>query len=439
MAAGGPRRILFVDHTAAMGGGEIAILNVFRGMDRKRFTPVVVLFAEGPLAEKLRAGGVGGVETHIFPLDAAVGGARKDALGAGAVLKIGKLWAAAGFVRRLARFIRELRPDVVHTNSLKADVLAGFAALRAGAPCVWHVRDRIASDYLPGAAARVMRRLARWVPARVVANSAATLETLRMPARFLKSGRARVVHDGVAAEWLAEKTQNAKLKTQNAADAKLDTSAAQSSALSTAPLRIGIIGRISPWKGQDVFLRAAAEVIKRSPVGGGGEAGEARFEIIGAALFAEHAFEEKLRGMVRELGLEKSVAFLGFREDVRELVGQLDILVHASTVGEPFGQVVAEGMAGGCAVIATRGGGVPEIVIDGESGLLVPMGDHMAMAAAIERLAGDANLRRRLGEAGRKRIAEHFTIEKTVRELEAVWEELSGVPAAENLQRGAGR
>ena len=94
----------------------------------------------------------------------------------------------------------------------------------------------------------------------------------------------------------------------------------------------------------------------------------------------------------RNWGWSGAVDFLGFREDVPELMRGLDILVHASVIGEPFGQVVAEGMAAGCAVVATRGGGVPEIVVDGESGLLVEMGDAAGMAAAIGRLCGGCGI-----------------------------------------------
>ena len=395
----GARRVLFLDHTAAMGGGEIALLNALEAIDRDRVDPVVVLFLRrGAACGKTR--GSAGVETYLLELDAPVGDARKDTLGLGAVLGFRKFWTAAAFVRRLAKLIRALQPEVVHTNSLKSDVLGGLAAWLAGVPCVWHVRDRIAEDYLPGPAAWMIRRMARWIPRRVVANSEATLQTLQLPPRYAKRRRARVVHDGVSGQWRMGEVAASKVQHRQ------------------GHLRIGIVGRISPWKGQDVFLRAAAEVRKQFP--------HAHFAIIGAALFAEHAYEDSLRALVRELGLEENVEFTGFRQDVPALMAELDILVHASTIGEPFGQVVAEGMAAGCAVIATRGGGVPEIVVDGESGLLVPMGDAAAMAEAILRLASDAELRKRLGEAGRQRIFERFTIEKTARALEDCWEELCG-------------
>src|SRR5207302_666535 len=144
---------------------------------------------------------------------------------------------------------------------------------------------------------------------------------------------------------------------------------------------IGLVGRISHWKGQHIFIAAAAQVVKRFP--------SARFEIIGSALFGESAYEEEVRSQVKSLGLEGVVTFTGFCEEVLVRIQGLDILVHASTIGEPFGQVVVEGMVLGKPVVATNGGGVPEIVVNGETGVLVEMGDATAMAEAICGLLAD--------------------------------------------------
>lgn len=377
-------RIILLDHTAKMGGGEIALLNLAQAVDATRFEIVVLLLEEGPLAERLRETGI---DVRVEPLDAAIGQTRKESLGAGSVGKLTKSWS---FTTRLKRRLREIGPAIVHANSLKADILGGIAARRARIPVVWHVRDRIVPEYLPGMTARIFRRLARWIPRHTVAISQSVLDTLHFPESFLHgSSRARVVHDGVILPENRAKTEN-------------------------SALQIGIVGRISPWKGQHIFLRAAAQVREKFP--------ETRFMIIGAPLFAENDYEQELHKLTEQLKLRDVVQFTGFRTDVPDLIAQLDILVHASTLGEPFGQVVAEGMAAGKAVVATAGGGVPEIILDGKSGLLVPMGDAGAMAAALLRLAGDPPLREKLGAAARQRIQEQFTIERTARGVEAVWD-----------------
>jgi glycosyltransferase involved in cell wall biosynthesis len=179
-------------------------------------------------------------------------------------------------------------------------------------------------------------------------------------------------------------------------------------------LRVGLVGRISPWKGQHIFIEAIARVRDRFP--------QARFQIIGAALFGEEAYGEQLRRRATELGLDDCLEFTGFRTDVPALMRRLTVLVHASTIGEPFGQVVIEGMVAGRAVIATNGGGVPEIVQDDITGLLVPMGDIDAMAAAMIRLLSAPDLAQSMGEAGRKRVLNHFTVAHTARKIEHVYD-----------------
>gem|GEM_PF-31875 len=384
------RSILFFDHTAALGGGEIALLHLVEALDRERFEPVVVLASDGPLREKLAGAGV---ETHVLSLSPEVVQTRKDSLGSSSLLKVGLIVRALLYVVRLARFIAKRRINLVHTNSLKADLIGGFAARLARVPVIWHIRDRIEDDYLPAAVVTVFRWLLRVVPNCVIANSAATMRTLRLPtdanANVVASG---VVHDGVAPV--------------------LETVARLGS---ETPL-IGIIGRISPWKGQHIFLRAAATVRERFP--------RARFQIIGSALFDEAEYEKEVRSLAVTLGLSDAVEFTGFRADIPELIERLDILAHASTTGEPFGQVVAEGMIAGKPVVATNGGGVPEIIEDGTSGLLVPMDDAPALAGAIIWLIEHPEKAGKIASAGRQRILDHFTIEHTVSKVQRIYDAL---------------
>lgn len=383
---------MYVDHTAKLGGGEIALLHLVQHLDRARFVPVVVLGEDGPLRAKLEEAGV---ETHLLALSSDVTETRKDGLGLSTLLRLRDVAAAGNYVLALRKFIRAQSAAVVHTNSLKSDILGGAAARLAGVPLLWHVRDRIDSDYLPGPVAAGFRRLCRFLPARVVANSHSTLETLTLGEAL---PRMSVVHDGVLphpAPALSKPT------------------------VPPAPT-IGLVGRIARWKGQHIFLEAAARVHARFP--------EAKFQIIGAPLFAEQAYEEEIQAQSRTLGLADCVEFLGFRTDVPQLIDGLDILAHASITAEPFGLVIAEGMAAGKPVVATNGGGAREIVADGETGLLVPMGDAEAMASALLQLLEDPEQARRMGERGRERVAAQFSIERTARGMEAVYDDILQTP-----------
>lgn len=400
-AADNIKTILYFDHTASLGGGEVALLHMAQGLDRTRFRPLVVLGEAGLLQDRLIAAGI---ETLVLPLSAEIAQTRKDALGTGSLLRLRAIAHAAAYATRLAKLIRREHADMVHCNSLKADIIGGMAGRMARVPVLWHVRDRIETDYLPLSVVLLFRKLCRFVPNYIIANSTATLQTLRLPSGHVAAagslgpdaGRGRVAHDGVPSEAFAH-------------------FAPPEPSASSSPV-IGLIGRISPWKGQHIFIEMASAVHARFP--------HARFVICGAALFGEEAYEAEVRAQVHRLGLESCVEFTGFSTKVYAEIQKLDVVVHASTIGEPFGQVIAEGMAGGKPVVATYGGGVPEIIEDGVTGRLVPMNNAPKLAEAVLGLLCDPPAAQRMGQAGRRRIQEHFTIEHNVQRVESLYTQI---------------
>ena len=392
------RRILFIDHTAALGGGEIALLNLLRSFDRSRYEPIVLLFSDGPLVGRLKEIGI---ETHLLPAAATLLNTRKDSLGGGTLLRLRDSVSMLGMVRSVARFIRDHTIDLVHTNSLKSDLIGGLAARLAGVPVIWHVRDRIADDYLPAKVVRLFRILCRIIPNHLVVISRAVGQTLDMNA---DEKRVSLVYDGTI----------------------LDPGPASTRDQHNGRL-VGLVGRISPWKGQDIFINAAAIVRERFP--------DARFQIIGSPMFGEEEFERGLHGLVEKLQLNGSVEFTGFRTDVPALMSKLDVLVHASTTGEPFGQVVIEGMALGKPVVAPRGGGGPEIVDHPRTGFLVPMKNVPEMAAAIMALLADPVRSAEMGRAGRDRVARFFNVDRTAAEVQALYDRM--LPSQTDHQYGS--
>lgn len=352
---GGRPRVVYVDHCARLSGGELALVRLLGALDVEAH---VVLGEDGPLVPLLEAAGAA---VHVLALPAKTRDHRRDRVGVGSA---GKALRAGAYALRLALLLRRLEPDLVHTNSLKAALYGGMAGRLAGVPVVWHIRDRIADDYLSPSGVRLVRGAAGVLPTAVIANSAATLATLE-----LRSKPAVVIPSPV-----------------DVGQAEAPRPAGGEA------LRIGIVGRLAPWKGQDMFLRAFAAAF--------GE-GREQAVVVGAALFGEGAYEDELRALVSTLGLAGRVEFRGFRPDVGAELTRLEVVVHASTLPEPFGQVVVEAMAAGRAVVVPDAGGPAEIVRHDIDGLLYPMGDQAALAQALRRLATDADLRRRLGEAAR--------------------------------------
>ena len=138
-------------------------------------------------------------------------------------------------------------------------------------------------------------------------------------------------------------------------------------------------------------------------------------------IIGDGPFEPQVRATIKELGLEDRVIFAGFRGDINNVINALDIMTLPSTWNEPCAAVVQQGMALSKPVVGTRAGGTPEMIVDGETGFLVPPSDPDALAEAIGRLAGDAFLRRRLGQAGFRRVEELFTLQLMTDKVEALY------------------
>ena len=401
-----PTTVLYLDHTAKISGGEIALLRLIRALDRTLVTPIVLLGEDGPLMVRLTDAGI---ETHVMPLDPSISQVRKDTLGLGALKYATRLMSLIRYSRRVARFARERNVDILHTNSLKADIYGAFAARLCRKPVVWHVRDHIDPSYLPRPAVFLFRAMARILPNYILTNSQSTLDHLLLHnarrAVVVPSGvvvNRFVVHDGIDPNGLEYGHGHGHGHGQTICW--------------DLPICIGIVGRIAKWKGQHIFLEAGAQLI---------EAGwDLSLIIIGAPLFGEDAYASELSQFVDKKGISDRVHFLGFCEDVQAEIRKLDILVHASISPEPFGQVVIEGMIESIPVIGTDGGGVSEIIQHGETGILVPMGDAGALVRELKALLEDPEKAHTLGAAGRRHVVENFTVEQTARKVEAVYEEI---------------
>lgn len=376
-------RVVYLDHVARLSGGELALLRL---LDRlQRVAPHVILAEDGPLAGRLSQAGI---SVEVLPIAAAAREVRREAVRPGGAAPAATLHTLA-YIARLALRLRALRPDIVHTNSLKAGVYGSLAARLAGTPVVWHVRDRIAEDYLPPAAVRLVRTLVGHLADGVIANSTATLQTL--PAE---------VRDGPS--WVIPAS----------VEAPPDLRAAQPRPAGAGVVTFGMLGRIAPWKGQDLFLRAFAAAFPD---------GTERAVIVGAAMFGEQAYERELRALTERLGIAQRVELRGFREDVWPELSRMDVLVHASVVPEPFGAVVLEGMAAGLAVIAADEGGPASVIENGATGLLFASRKVDSLSAAMRSLREDPSRRARLGASARLAVADYHP-DVLARRLEDVYE-----------------
>jgi glycosyltransferase involved in cell wall biosynthesis len=167
-------------------------------------------------------------------------------------------------------------------------------------------------------------------------------------------------------------------------------------------IRVGLLATFGRWKGHDAFLRAIQQVTRTTPVRG---------YIIGAPLYDTNGSQytvDEIKSLARDLGVANDVGFTGFVERPAAALRSLDVVVHASTQPEPFGLVIAEGMACGRVVIVSRAGGAAELVEDGVTALTHAPGDAAELARAIERCAASSDLRRELGARARDAAVARF-------------------------------
>jgi len=288
----------------------------------------------------------------------------------------------------LRRFLSEKRVDVLHAHWSTDMIVPPFAGLRADVPV------RILSRHMPYP---FKNRLGSWLYSqvlftRLVTVSASVRET--MLACGVAPDKVEVIHHGTNIEEFIQTTASPQ-------SIKRDLGIPEDC------LTVGLVGRIAPEKGHQVLLQAAAILGDRYPL---------RYVIVG-----DGPSEAAIRDTVRSLGLEQQVIFTGFRNDVNNVIGAMDIMTLPSTWNEPCAAVVQQAMALCKPVVGTRAGGTPEMIVEGETGYLVPPSDAAALAEAIARLAGDAFLRKRLGAAGRERVEALFSLHIMTDRIEALY------------------
>ena len=371
------QRILLLFEYATLNGGERSMLAVIDAADRERFEFAALAPPVGPLIDELQARSI----VHV-PI-----GFRDEG---------GERCPREVSLARIASAIRQIRPDVLHANSLAMGRLSGAVAGRLPVPCVAHLRDilrlsRAAIDGLNG-------------NQQLVAVSEATRQYHVDQA--LDRGRVRVVYNGVDCDRFRPRPATGTLRKQLgiAEDAFVMLS----------------VGQIGLRKGQDVLAQAAVALGSRRP--------PLHFVIVGERNSSKHEsiqFERRLTAHFESADLQNRLHLLGYRGDVPALMTEADLLVHTAHQ-EPFGRVLLEAAASGLPVVATRAGGTLEMLRDDVDARLIPPGDPARLASAIIELATCPVTRQRFAESARRRIARCFTQRQSADRLADLWHDTIG-------------
>ncbi len=355
-------KILFVDHTAVLGGAELSLLDLVtiygNGSE-------VLLFTDGTLREVLASRGV---KVAIAKASNKTLNLRSSG-GIQALKSVPELWHLASKIAQKAQNF-----DLIHANSQKAFITSALATLRGSPPVVWHLRDIVTAQHFSKLNRSIAVTLANQFATRVIVNSQATGEA------FIAAGGnrklVRVVYNGFHSEPFDIVSQEAVRHIKTELNINHDT-----------PL-IGLFSRLSPWKGQHILLSA----VKQLP--------QVEILLVGEALFGEQAYVSQLKKLADTPELNKRVHWLGFRNDIPNLMKACDIIVHTSTEPEPFGRVIVEGQLAQRPVIAAAAGGALELIEPEKTGLLFTPGDRDSLKSQIDKLINNPTLASSLAQQG---------------------------------------
>lgn len=353
-------RVAFIDQTGAdAGGAEQSLVLLLRHLPPD-IEPTVILFHDGAFAAQLRGEGFK-VVINAIPEASAKSTRERPSLAA--------IVGIVPSTLRLAGILRRGRFDVVHTNTVKAHLVGAIAARLAGIPCVMHLRD-----ILVGFGLAATRLVSRTCARERIAIASSVARTYALP-------KTTVIENPVdlAVERAPRDAGAARRKLGLPPDVPI----------------VGIVGRINRWKGHDVFIRAAEQARRRTPL---------HCAIVGEARFRDEDFVPELHALVQQLEMVSDVTFVPWSDDPGAVFCALDVHVNAST-REPFGRTVVEAAAAGVPTVCFSDAGVAEFMESGRTGIVVAPGDVSALAEGIVRYVADPAERERASAAARDWVA----------------------------------
>jgi len=383
-------KILFLDHAPYEGGAEVSLKQLMARLDRDRFDLAIAAPAGAPYLKDLPLDQIRHISVQFH------------------WKRYGLILPLPWDLASLLRVVKQYQPDIIHTNTRVTNLLGGLLyLLRPALPqlqsvkFINHVRDK---DPLPVWKFRLVGMCDQ-----VMANSHQVKNFLVEGG--VPAGKIEVVYNGVDLK---------KFKVSAFAKASVDR---QSSKFkigavdggNTTRYAITFIGQIYPRKGLNFLIDALVKIKDEFP--------DVMLRIVGRDPTDDQEYLEAYRKQLNSLELTAQVEWLGYCEDVSNILSQTDVFVLPA-LEEPFGRVLIEAMAMQVPVVATKVGGIPEIVVDGVTGFLVPPSDADALADRVIRLLHDEQLRDEFGLRGRKIVEERFSLDQHVTAVEEVYNQV---------------
>ncbi|PIE35297.1 hypothetical protein CSA56_04775 [candidate division KSB3 bacterium] len=383
-------KIVFLIGTLEMGGTERQFIEMLRRLDRKRFVPHILSFrCQGRLREEIEALQVPFTCLHVQNT--------RGTLNPISYLRICKLtWD-------IYRYLKIETPHIVQSHLFWPNIHSCIAGKYAGVPVIITGRRATMSihhqkfrKYTKWHYRWLQNVTNRWATA-ILVNSHIIKQHCLEREKFVTPERVHVLYNGIDPTPYTRPIDSIPIKKEFRLSHDANT--------------VGMIATLHPRKGYRDFLEAAALVLQTYP--------DTIFLLIGR----DDGIKSTLEEVAEKQGIRHAVLFTGERHDIPELLSVLDVQVSSSYI-EGQSNAILEGMAAGKAIVATEAGGNPELILDGQTGLLVPPGNPSHLARAIVQLLGNQQQRKQLGEKARQRAATHFGIAEMVQQSEALYQTL---------------
>ncbi len=388
-------KILFVNPVGAIGGAERALLTMMAALlnTQPDIQLHLIVGTDGLLiaqAEKL------GVEVKLLKLpeqlnqlgDSAFKGSNQS------IARLTLLWRLIKILPNIGKYLREfqqsiceLQPDLIHSNGIKSHLLIALAGIK-NTPVIWHIHDFYGSRPL-------MAQVLKWVSDRAKLGIAISQAVAKDAETTLPKLPIEIIYNAVDINYFSPIPSPPHTR-----------------------LRVGLVATFARWKGHDIFLEAASEIIKTHPDL------NVRFCIVGGAIYQTRGSqfsEQELKDKAAYLEIADKVDFLGFQQDIAQVYNDLDIVVHASTQPEPYGLAIVEAMACGKPVIVSQAGGAAELFTHNYDAIGVPPAEPKALAVAILDLLYHPEKRQFISEEARHTVTKRFSQKRLGEQILAVY------------------
>ena len=379
--------VLFVCDSAGLSGAEFVILQIMKNLNKDKFTPFVYCHENNnAMIEKVKALGIKYKTTSHFPDQKTIGrtGPRPSKI-------FTYLYAFIKIGIELIRLLKFEKIDIIHANAYPNCLYCIIPSLIKGKPLIWHVHN-----------IRKIHRinmLIYWVAGNICSriitvSDACKINLLRAkikPSKFI------TIYNGMDLSKFNLDTGGPDIRNELG--------------LSEVTKVIGLFGQPLPEKGHKYFIEAASLVLK--------ELQNCVFLIVGYLFNSD--YQKSLYNLVEKLGIQQNVVFLGWRDDISDIMASLDIMAHTRITPEPAALVLMEAMAMGKPIVATNTGGTPELVLDNVTGFVVPPKDSEALAIGIVELLKNSEKAKQMGVKGRIRVEKYFTLEKQILLIEKLY------------------